>query len=39
VDLPHTDHSVYPGGCYELFNDTCREETTPDLLTWLEKAI
>jgi alpha-beta hydrolase superfamily lysophospholipase len=31
------DHRVSPGGRHELFNDICRDETTGDLIAWLDR--
>jgi alpha-beta hydrolase superfamily lysophospholipase len=30
---------IYPGARHELFNDTCRDEVTADLLAWLENHL
>jgi alpha-beta hydrolase superfamily lysophospholipase len=30
---------IYAGARHELFNETCRDETTADLLGWLENHL
>jgi len=39
VGLRDVTVKVYPGARHELFNDTCREEVTADLLAWLENHL
>ena len=36
VGLRDVTVKTYPGARHELFNDTCRNEVTADLLAWLE---
>jgi alpha-beta hydrolase superfamily lysophospholipase len=37
--LTRIDHRVYPGARHELFNETCHEEVTADLIAWLNAAM
>jgi alpha-beta hydrolase superfamily lysophospholipase len=39
VGLRDVAVKVYPGARHELFNDTCRDEVTADLLAWLENHL
>jgi alpha-beta hydrolase superfamily lysophospholipase len=39
VGLRDVTVKVYPGARHELFNDTCRDEVTADLLEWLESRL
>jgi alpha-beta hydrolase superfamily lysophospholipase len=37
--LQRIDHRVYPGARHELFNETCRDEVTRDLIAWLDQHL
>jgi alpha-beta hydrolase superfamily lysophospholipase len=37
--LTRIDHRVYPGARHELFNETCRNQVTGDLIAWLDAAM
>jgi alpha-beta hydrolase superfamily lysophospholipase len=37
--LTRIDHRVYPGARHELFNETCRDQVTGDLIAWLDAAM
>jgi alpha-beta hydrolase superfamily lysophospholipase len=37
--LRRIDHRVFPGARHELFNETCREEVTRDLIAWLDENV
>ena len=37
--MEEVTHCFYPGARHELFNETCREEVTSDLLAWLDGAV
>lgn len=39
VGLRDVSVKVYPDARHELFNDTCRDEVTKDLLRWLENHL
>ena len=39
VGLRDVTVKIYPGARHELFNDTCRDEVTADLLAWLENHL
>jgi alpha-beta hydrolase superfamily lysophospholipase len=39
VGLRDVKVKVYPGARHELFNDTCRDEVTADLVRWLENHL
>ena len=39
VGLREVSVKVYPGARHELFNETCRDEVTADLLAWLENHL
>ena len=39
VGLRDVSVKVYPGARHELFNETCRDEVTADLLGWLENHL
>ncbi len=33
------EHRVYPGGRHEMFNETCRDQVTADLVAWLDETL
>jgi alpha-beta hydrolase superfamily lysophospholipase len=37
--LTRIDHRVYPGARHELFNETCRDQVTGDLIAWMDTAM
>lgn len=37
--LKRLEIKIYKGGRHELLNDTCKEETIADILTWIEKVL
>lgn len=37
--LATIEHRVYPGARHELFNETCREEVTSELIAWLNARL
>jgi alpha-beta hydrolase superfamily lysophospholipase len=39
VGLRDVTVKIYPGARHELFNDTCRDEVTADLIGWLENRL
>jgi alpha-beta hydrolase superfamily lysophospholipase len=39
VGLRDVSVKIYPGARHELFNDTCRDQVTADLLAWLENHL
>jgi len=39
VGLRDVTVKIYPDARHELFNDTCRNEVTQDLLAWLENHL
>jgi alpha-beta hydrolase superfamily lysophospholipase len=39
VGLRDVTVKVYPGARHELFNDTCRDQVTADLVAWLENHL
>lgn len=39
VGLRDVTVKVYPGARHELFNETCRDEVTADLLGWIESRL